>query len=963
MKRIFKIVGVILLVFLALLVALPFAFSGKIKDVALAEANKQLNADVYLNDFSLSFIKNFPHASISIDNFGIVGRNKFQGDTLASVGQLVAVLNVKSLFTDKYEINKVSLKDTKVNAKVLEDGKANWDIVASDSTEVETVDTSASSPFAVALKDVEIERLNVKYDDAQSKMQATINDLNLDLAGDFSQGVGSLATIENLKLDVAGLTYADNNSAMDVNLDNFTFDFSGSVSEALSKIKTQLGIAQVNFKMGNVPYLSNAKVTANVDMDADVNNNKYTFRDNKLKLNEIEANFSGFVQLIDSATTDLDITLNTPSIDFKQILSLIPAIYAKDFASVQTAGKVSLSAMAKGRMQGEILPSFDVKLNVADAMFKYPSLPSSVNDIQIDVQATNPGGVADRTVVNVPKLKFNMAGNPFEVHLILKNPVSDPDFDFAANGIIDFDKIKEVVPLDSMELHGKLNADLNAKGKLSYAEKQQYEDFNVAGTLGLNDFILKSSSLPNDVNVSTANFNFATKFVELTGLSLKIGKNDLFAKGSLQNFLPYILRDETLIGKLSVSSNYFNANDFLSSDKDAEVNATVDTTSMAVIEIPGNIDFTMDVAFKELHYDNFDLADAVGNVVVKDKTLDIKNLSTKTFGGTLNLKGQYNAQDIKNPKADMTFKVENMIISKVFSMVETAKQYAPILADAGGNFSMTFNLNSALGSDMMPILNSISAGGSLKSSDMQINGVKALDMIADKLKFADLKSPKLKDILVNFSIKDGKLITEPFKTNIAGSPMEVSGTSGLDQSLDYVASITLPNSVSSKLSSVAGGSPMKANLKLGGTYSDPKVGIDFGSTIETVKEAVKEKVTATVDKAAQKALAEAKEQQKKLLAQAEKQAESIRNEARKAGDKLVEEAQTQADNMVKKSKNPIEKAAKKKAGEALVKEARKKADKLNAEADEKANKLVSTTKASTDKTINDAQAKVDASKK
>ncbi|HQJ90683.1 MAG TPA: AsmA family protein, partial [Paludibacteraceae bacterium] len=405
MKKGLKIAGIVLLVFLALLFILPFAFQGKIKDIAIDQANKNLNAEIFMGDLSLSFFKNFPNASVTIENFGVVGKNEFKGDTLANVGKLIAVVNIKSFFGDSYEINEIGLEDTYVYAKVLENGKANWDITIPDTTTKEKVDTSASSRINLNLENFLVKNMNVVFNDMQAKMYASVKDLNLDLAGQFSNGA-SLANVENMKLGVAKIVYTDRVSAMGASMDQFNFTFSGSVSDAIAKLKTKIDVDKVSFFMSKIPYLSNAKLAADINLDADMKNNKFTFTENSIALNAIKANFSGFVQLIDSTTTDMDVQLNTPSIDFKQILSLIPAIYAKDFESIKTDGKVTLTAMAKGRMQGEKLPAFDVKLKIADAMFKYPTLPSDVKDINIDVEASNPGGLADLTVLNIPTLKF-----------------------------------------------------------------------------------------------------------------------------------------------------------------------------------------------------------------------------------------------------------------------------------------------------------------------------------------------------------------------------------------------------------------------------------------------------------------------------------------------------------------------------------------------------------------------------
>ncbi len=956
MKKVLKITGIVLLALLLLLLILPFAFQGKIKDLAINEANKQLEAKVYLGDLSLSFFKNFPHASVTIQDFGVEGVKEFEGDTLADVKKLIVVVNIKSLFGDSYEINKIEIDKARLYAKVLENGKANWDIMKSDTTEVEEIDTTASSPFKLSLESFTIKESDIAYSDDQSKMYASIRDLNLALKGELAQGgsgdvnLGSLANIENLKLLIGGISYEDKQSPMAASLNKVNIEFQGSVSEALAKLKTNMDVEELSFSMDKIPYLSKVHIKAIIDMDADLETNKYTFRENQLNLNAIQAGFDGFVQLIDTTAIDMDITLNTPSIDFKQILSLIPAVYAKDFESIKTEGKVMLSAMAKGRMEGENLPSFDVKLNVADAMFKYPDLPSAVTGINIDAEAKNPGGVADLTVVNIPKFTFNMANNPFEANLLLKTPVSDPDFAFGAKGTIDFTKIKEVIPMDSVDLKGILKADLEAQGRLSYVEKEQYDKFIASGNLNLADFIYKSADLPYEVKVALANLNFSNKYIDLTTLMVTLGKNDIEAKGKLENYLPYIMKnDETIKGQLSVKSNYFNLNDFMSSEEETP-EQTEESAPMTVIQVPANIDFGMDINFLKLIYDNIELDNSKGALTVKDRIVNIQNLSSHTLGGTLGAKGSYNTQDTLRPEVDMTFDVKDMVISEVFTKIETAKAFVPMLSDAGGNFSMNLAFNAALGADMSPDLQTVNGKGRFNSKEVIIKNVKVLDELADKLSYPALKDPQIKDISIAFEIEKGRIMTEPFSTKVAGADMTVSGSSGLDQTLDYTTTVTIPNT---KVPTV----PLKFDVLIGGTFTSPNVKVSLKSTVDAVTDIVKGEVKKVVDEAAQKAIETAKATQQKMMAEAQKQAESIRASAAKSGEKLVEEAQKQSDAMVSGAKNSIEKVAKQKAGDALVKEAKKQSDKLKSEADIQANNLVSSTQQQTDKIVQEAEAK------
>jgi hypothetical protein len=948
MKKVLKITGIVLLSLLLLLLILPFAFQGKIKDLAINEANKQLEAKIYMGGLSLSFFKNFPHASVTIRDFGVEGINEFEGDTLVDVRRLVVVVNIKSLFTSSYEVNRIEVDRARLYARVLESGKANWDITRPDTTVVEE---EAPSPFNLSLQSFVIRESDIRYSDDQSKMYASIRDLNLSLRGEIAQGdggdvnIGSLANIEKLQLSIGEIEYKDKQSPMAAFLNKTNIDFRGSVSETLAKFKTSMAVEELSFNMDGIPYLTKVRVKADMDMDADLQTDKYTFRENHFELNAIEANFDGFVQLIDTTAIDMDITLSTPTIDFKQILSLIPAVYANDFESVKTEGKVTFSAMAKGRMEGEKLPAFDVKLNVADAMFQYPDLPGAVTGINIDVEATSPGGVADLTVVNIPKFQFNMASNPFEAHLLLKTPVSDPDFVFGAKGIIDFAKIKQVVPMEE-DLKGVLKADLDAKGRLSYVEKEDYDKLMIAGNLNLTDFTFKSADLPYDVKVALANLNFSNRFIDLTDLQVALGKNDIAAKGKLENYLPYIMKDQTIKGQLSLKSNYFDLNDFM----EPEEEVPAEEVPLTIIQVPANVDFAMDVSFLKLIYDNIELNNNKGALTIKDRILNIQNLSSQTMGGSLGMKGSYNTQDTLRPKVDMTFDIKEMIISEVFTKVETVNAFAPMLSDAGGNFSMGLSFSSDLQPDMMPDFPTVYGKGNFTSKEVQIKNVKALDMLAEKLSYPALKDPKIKDISISFSIEKGRITTEPFSTKIASANMTVSGSSGLDQTLDYKATVTLPNTQMPNI-------PLAFDVLIRGTFTSPNVSVSLKSTLNAVTDIVKGEVKKVVDDAAQKALEAAKAQQQKMMAEAQKQAQTIRDNAAKAGNTLVEEAEKQSKAMVSGAKNPIEKAAKQKAGDALVKEAKNKSDKLKSEADVQANNLVSSTQQQTNKMVQDAEAK------
>ena len=226
---------------------------GKIKDIAETTANEMLEAKVSLGDVSMNFFSDFPNASLGVKDVAIVGINDFSGDTLANVGELDVVINLASLFGDSYEINEVELNDATLSAKLLANGLANWDIlISSDSTEVEE-DTTASSPFKLDLDDFTVNNLSVSYDDQMDSMFAAVKGLDLQLVGDISLDLQTLANIEKFKMAIGQLIYKDAKGSLGADLRNVSMDFSGSMSDKISNVSTTLIVDSLSLLMENIP--------------------------------------------------------------------------------------------------------------------------------------------------------------------------------------------------------------------------------------------------------------------------------------------------------------------------------------------------------------------------------------------------------------------------------------------------------------------------------------------------------------------------------------------------------------------------------------------------------------------------------------------------------------------------------------------------------------------------------------
>ena len=716
MKKGLKITAIAVVVLLLLMFILPFAFRGKIESIVKSEGNKMLNAQFDFRSLDISLFRNFPKASITLSEFYLRGTGEFEKDTLVQAGEIIAAIDLFSLFGDKgYDVSKIQIDNTDIHAIVLPDGHTNWDIMKPDSTpnNTETENKNETSPFKIQLQRFVIKNMNITYDDRQAGMYADIRNLDVFCSGDL----GSDRTTLQLEAESKATTY----------------------------------------KMNGIPFLSNADIFAKMNVDADLVNNKYTLKENEFRLNAIKAAIDGWVAL-NNPSIEMDLKLNSNEVGFKEILSLVPAIYAKDFDGLKTEGTASLTANAKGSLQGDsIVPQFNMTMAVKNAMFHYPSLPAGVDQINILAEIKNPGGNIDLTTIRINPFNFRLAGNPFKLVADIRTPVTDPDFQAEAKGILNLSKIKEVYPLEDMQLNGTINADMQLSARLSYIEKEQYERVQASGTIGLTDMQLKIKDMP-DVDIHKSLFTFTPKYLQLTETTINIGKNDLTVDSRFENYLGYILKGSTIKGTVNLQSNHLNLNDFITatSSNANETSKTgnssvvetspVDTATVSLIHVPDNIDFQMDANLKEVLFDKMSFTDMNGKLIVKDSKVDMKNLSMNTMGGGVVMNGYYSTANVNIPKMDAGFRLNDINFAQAYKDLDMVQQFAPIFENLKGNFSGNMNIQTDLDATMSPVLSTMQGNGNLSTKDLSLSGVKVIDQIADAVKKPELKEMKVKDM-------------------------------------------------------------------------------------------------------------------------------------------------------------------------------------------------------------------------
>jgi len=922
--------GLILLI-LILLFTVPVLFKEKIRTKVEQVINESVNATVRFDSYKLSFFRNFPNLSFGLNGVSVVGINKFEGDTLAGFKSFDLVFNLASLFKKSgYEVKSIVMDRAIVNAIVLKDGSVNWDIMKDTTETVTAAEEPPSSTMKILLKKVSIINSSISYIDDESSMKAYLNNLSFNLKGDMTM------------------------SETDMQM-SFT-------------------IGDVTFIMDGVKYLNKAVVDSKIDLLADLDKMKFTFRDNYFSLNDLRLNFSGMVAMPkDDIETDLQ--LRTENTSFKTLLSLVPAIYMADYKDLKAGGNFILKGSAIGIYSDadSTLPDISLNLSVTDGLINYPDLPEKINNINIGSEIFVDGKDLDKTTANVGRFHFELAGNPFDMTFELKTPMSDPDFKGSMTGKIDLKALSNAVPLDSINLSGIINMSVKMAGRLSMIEKEQYDKFQASGNMTIKDMMVEMTGYP-EVKINEAAFEFSPAYAALTKSSINVGgKSDFALSGRIENYIPYVFKNETIRGKMSLNSNMVDASEILSKMA-VDTTEVADTTSLSVIRVPENIDFDFNALINNFQYDNIKAQNIKGHIIIKNGILSLRETGMNILGGKIMMNADYDTRDSLKPVMKTDFNMTDIGIKDAFITFNTIQKFAPAAKGIDGKVNIQMVYESLLGSDMMPVIQSINGSGKLHSDNVTLVESVTYDKMKQLLKLGDNYTNTFKDLNVSFKISNGRIFVNPFDTKVGNIKMNISGDQGLDQTLNYLIKTEIPrsdlgssvNSLIDNLSSTASSfgiafkpaDILKVNVKVTGVFGKPVVMPVFGSgsgeSSGTAKATVKQTITETVDKGKEQLRKEAEAQGDKLIQEAETRGQQMRDEAAKASENLKKEADKQAQKLLDEAstKGAIAKMAAQKGADALRKEADKKGTQLVQEADIQSKRLVEEAKTKKEDMVN-----------
>jgi len=822
-KKILKALGILILILIIALISIPLLFGGTIKDKIRHLANQHVNAKIDFDDVDISLIRDFPKASVIIDDFSLINYAPFEGDTLAYAKKISLNMAINELFkgtSEPINIQKFIIDEATITIKTDSLSNSNFDITKKDIKPKEETPKKSNDSFTFELEHYEINNSKLLYQ----------NDLN------------------KVILEMTNVNHSGD----------------GSLSGDKIILETQSS-SKASFSLDDTKYLNKNALKLNAALELDLENQRYAFKENKAIINQLPLEFAGFVQLYEKYT-DIDISFKTPTSGFKNFLAVIPETYAKNLDGVKTTGDFSINGIIKGKVDDTYIPKMDIKIASNNASFKYPDLPKSVENITIDTQLKNETGLIDDIFVVINNLTFRIDQDVFAVKGNLHHLTKNMIVDMAAKGTLNLANLNKAYPLElEQQLNGILKANIKTKFDMQSVEKEQYQNIKSSGDAGIDNFTYASAELPNEIRIENAKVTFQPETITLDKMKATTGKSDITASGTIHNLMGFLFTKQDLKGSFEVSSETFAVSDFMVAETESTGENTTDTGSAEeeILQIPSFLDATLNFNAHKVLYDNLELKNTKGSVKIKDETAYLENVSSNLFDGGLLFNGNVSTKS-DTPTFGMNLDLSKIDIIKSFSSLELLQGLAPIAKALTGALTTQINLNGKLSNNLTPVVTSLKGNALAEILNAKVNTsqTELLSKLDGELNFIDLKKLNLKKIKTSLSFDDGKVNVKPFNFNIEGIKISAGGSHSFDMNMDYNISLDVPakylgKDIGGLLSQLNDkeANTMSVALPIGitGNFSNPKINLNTGSAVKQLTQQI---ITKKKEKAKKKVVGE-----------------------------------------------------------------------------------------------------------
>ena len=519
MKKVLRITGItfsVLFVVLIFLVLTPFIFRDKFAALVKTTANKKLKTELNFSAMDVSFFHHFPNLTITLTNFSLKSSAPFTGDTLVRAHDISFGVNLGSLLGGPLKINRVYINQGRVLLEYNEKGASNFDVYNSGPAATSASPKSSGDGLAIRIEHIIFTKTDFIYSDPSIPLKITAHGINYHGQSDLSKEILRLAS--------------------KVQIDSFDFSYN------------------------HLSYIKSKPIKADLMTKIDMNTLNMKFEKNDLHIKDIPFEFRGEFNFRKDGYTFFLSLFSTLGKEYVSA-SLWLVSSKKIFVSIKADVSLNLQNWTKGfdikdtdlkglfsmklRAEGEYytgqnpaskkpdtiplsIPDFTLTSSLRNGFYHDKRLPASLNRIFFDLKASAQNHDYRTVNLQLENLKAEFLKNRIEGFFRLKG-LQDLPVEAHLATSVNLADLSKVVKLDSIQLQGMLDLNLNVNGK--YAVSKKLFPLTTL-SLSLKDGLLQTKYYPRPVTKINASATITNQTGKLSGTRVKLNPVSFLFEGN-----------------------------------------------------------------------------------------------------------------------------------------------------------------------------------------------------------------------------------------------------------------------------------------------------------------------------------------------------------------------------------------------------------------------------------------------
>lgn len=474
----------------------PQLFKKQIEQAVSGATEQYISTAVHFNDLEISFFKNFPNLSVSLNQLSIEAPQSFNGLKTVEANSIDLGIDIFSLFSDQIKFTKLYVN--KGNFNIVTDSLGNFSFTIFKSSP----EPSTNSSFSLALNKIHIKNSNVLYQDDVSKIQIKTNNTNI---------FGDVNVTDK---------YIDFDTKTDINPLFFELD--------------------KNVLVDNKPLKGSIKTKVNLEPVS------VEFKENNLLLANLPLNILGKVAVLDQGI-DFDLEVKSKNASLENLFSLVPESYQQWYEGMSFKGNSDIDLKLTGMMQDSISnPDLNIKLKITNgtiAAKQFQNIP--VDNLQTKAELNLPQLNPDSLSIDVSEFVFNLDKGFAKGKVLYRAPLF---VDATLNTQLNVSQLWQTLNLSGTELKGAISLNGSVKGNYitkSIKNKQNIEitkivkipTFNIkanwqTGYFKWNKMPLAITDLNFDLDAVNTDGTYENTSITIENLNAKAEEN--YVKGRLK---------------------------------------------------------------------------------------------------------------------------------------------------------------------------------------------------------------------------------------------------------------------------------------------------------------------------------------------------------------------------------------------------------------------------------------------